>query len=92
VVAEAEALGHDTVAFVSHGAVIRTWAGIHAEDLDSEFFRTHFVTNTGYAIVEGSTAAGWRLESWHGGGVFDTILEDAPEDDSPAAGTEDDPA
>ncbi|MCW2752044.1 MAG: histidine phosphatase family protein [Aeromicrobium sp.] len=88
VVAEAELLGHDTIALVSHGAVIRTWAGTHSEDLGAEFFRTHFVKNTGYVIVEGSTADGWRLESWQGGGIFDTALED----DSPAAGTEDDPA
>ena len=88
VVAEAEQLGHDTVALVSHGAVIRTWAGTHSEDLGSEFFRTHFVKNTGYVIVEGSTADGWHLESWQGGGIFDTALED----ESPAAGTEDDPA
>lgn len=89
VVAESEELGHDTIALVSHGAVIRTWAGTHTEDLGSEFFRTHFVANTGYVIVEGSTADGWRLESWQGGGVFETALEP---DDSPAAGTEDDPA
>jgi broad specificity phosphatase PhoE len=89
VVTEAEQLGHDTVAFVSHGAVIRTWAGTHSEDLGSEFFRTHFVKNTGYVILEGSTADGWHLESWQGGGIFDTALEP---DDSPAAGTEDDPA
>jgi broad specificity phosphatase PhoE len=92
VVDEAEQLGHETVAFVSHGAVIRTWAGTHTDDLDSEFFRTHFVTNTGYVIVEGSTAEGWHLDAWEGGGVFDTALEDVPEDESPAAGTEDDPA
>jgi len=88
VVAEAEQLGHDTIAFVSHGAVIRTWAGTHTEDLGTEFFRTHFVKNTGYVILEGSTTDGWRLETWEGGGIFDTALED----DSPAAGTEDDPA
>lgn len=91
VVAEAEESGHDTVAFVSHGAVIRTWAGSHTEDLGTVFFRTHFVANTGYIIVEGSMADGWRLASWQGGGVFDTALQ-PHEDDSPAAGTEDDPA
>lgn len=91
VVAEAEKSGHDTVAFVSHGAAIRTWAGTHTEDLGSEFFRSHFLTNTGYVIVEGSMADSWRLESWQGGGVFDTALE-PHEDDSPAAGTADDPA
>ena len=88
VVIEAEGLGHDTVALVSHGAIIRTWAGTHSEDLGTEFFRNHFVKNTGYIILEGSTADGWHLESWQGGGVFDTALED----ESPAAGTEDDPA
>jgi probable phosphoglycerate mutase len=87
VVAEAEQLNQDTVAFVSHGAVIRTWAGRHCDGLDTEFFRTHFVKNTGYVIVEGSTASGWRLEAWRGGGEFDTAL-----DASPAAVTEEDPA
>ncbi len=89
VIAEVEQLGHATVAFVSHGAIIRAWVGTHTDDVDAEFFRNHFVTNTGYVIVEGSTTEGWRLVTWEGGGVFDAPLS-APEDESPAAETADD--
>ncbi|MBC7631791.1 histidine phosphatase family protein [Aeromicrobium sp.] len=88
VIAEVEALGHGTVAFVSHGAIIRAWVGTRTVDVDAEFFRTNYVANTGYAVLHGSTAEGWRLESWQGGGIFDPALV-IPEDDSPAALTTD---
>ena len=89
VVAEAESLGHGTVALVSHGAIIRAWVGTRTHDVDAEFFRINFVVNTGFAIISGSTAGGWTLESWQGGGVFDQAFA-LPDDDSPAAETPDD--
>jgi broad specificity phosphatase PhoE len=88
VLAEIEELGHATVAIVSHGAIIRAWLGTHTDDLEPGFFREHFVANTGYAIVEGSSAGGWRLESWNGGGVFDEALHE--DDESPASETVED--
>lgn len=86
VIAEIEDLGHGTVVVLSHGAIIRAWLGTHTGDLEPDFFREHYVMNTGYAIVEGAADGGWRLESWHGGGVFDQALH-AEEDESPAAET-----
>lgn len=92
VVAEAEALGEDTVAFVSHGAIIRAWVGCRTEDLDAEFLRNHYVANTGYVVVSGTTQDGWRLDDWQGGGEFDAAIVGGLADESPATGTEADPA
>lgn len=86
VVAEAEALGHDTVAFVSHGAIIRAWVGCRTSDLSVEFLQHHYVMNTGYVILTGSTRDGWNVESWQGGGVFDAAIN-AEQDESPASDT-----
>lgn len=87
VIAEAEALRHETVAFVSHGAIIRTWVGCRTSDLDVDFLRKHFVMNTGYVVLSGSTAEGWSVEAWHGGGVFEEAFAVPPADESPASET-----
>ncbi|UKF27932.1 histidine phosphatase family protein [Clavibacter nebraskensis] len=65
VVAEAEGSGHGTVAFVSHGAAIRCWAGIRARGLDAAFVTAHPLENTGVVVLEGS-GRNWALESWEG--------------------------
>ncbi|QHC69740.1 histidine phosphatase family protein [Rathayibacter sp. VKM Ac-2801] len=65
VVAEAEALGHEVVALVSHGAAIRCWAGLRSLDLDARFIADHLLDNTGVVVLEGSGGA-WTLVSWQG--------------------------
>ena len=65
VVAEAEALGHEVVALVSHGAAIRCWAGLRSLDLDARFIADHLLDNTGVVVLEGSGDA-WTLVSWQG--------------------------
>ena len=50
-------------AIIAHGAIIRTWSRLSAENTDFERF--HIVKNTG--IVELDDARGaWRIESWMG--------------------------
>ncbi|UCR87975.1 histidine phosphatase family protein [Mycetocola spongiae] len=66
VVAEAEALGLNTVALVAHGALIRSWVGAHAGNIAPGFARENIMPNTGVAILEGSSREGWILESWVG--------------------------
>lgn len=66
VVAEAESSGHETVALVSHGAMIRTWAGYRTENLDGRFVAENAVTNTGIVVVEGSSSSGWWTTNWLG--------------------------
>jgi probable phosphoglycerate mutase len=69
VVAEAARSGAGTVALVSHGAAIRTWAAARAHDVDVAFAATHRLANTGTVILEGSPDDGWKALSWEGATV-----------------------
>lgn len=66
VIAEADAGGHETVAVVAHGAVIRMWAGGRARNTGAEFTSRNVLENTGIVILEGSPATGWDALSWMG--------------------------
>lgn len=54
----------ETVVVVSHGAAIRVvtavWTG-----MDGDRAARLDIRNTGAAFLDGSRAAGWRLEGWH---------------------------
>jgi probable phosphoglycerate mutase len=52
----------DTVAVISHGAAIRTWAGIRVGAVGPADNR--WVSNTGMVILTGGGTAGWDLEQW----------------------------
>lgn len=69
VVAEADAAGHETVAIVAHGAIIRMWAGGRARNTGAEFTAQNILENAGIVILEGSPAAGWDALSWMGEAV-----------------------
>jgi broad specificity phosphatase PhoE len=58
---------------VSHGAAIRTWLAARCLDVDAAMVSARAVANTGIAVVEGSTSAGWRLTGW-----LDQILDEPP--------------
>ncbi|WP_425825483.1 histidine phosphatase family protein [Streptomyces fractus] len=66
VVAEAAGTGADTVAMVSHGAVIRTWTAARAGNVDVGFVAAHPLPNTGIVTLTGSPEQGWELELWEG--------------------------
>ncbi|MGW6275248.1 histidine phosphatase family protein [Streptomyces sp. NPDC055060] len=66
VVAEAAATGADTVAMVSHGAVIRTWVAARAANVDVSYAAGHPLANTGVVILDGSPEEGWRALLWEG--------------------------
>lgn len=73
---------HDgTVAVVSHGAAIRTWAGARATNVDVDYAASHALSNTGVVIVRGSMADGWVVEEWDGEPIGGTELLDASADD-----------
>lgn len=55
-----------TVAMVSHGAMIRTWCGHHATNVDADFAARNALANTGVVALTGSSAAGWTVETWAG--------------------------
>lgn len=64
VVAEAARSGLGTVAFVSHGAVIRVWVGIRSTNVDSAFAMEHWLMNTAMVALEGSPEDGWTVVQW----------------------------
>jgi broad specificity phosphatase PhoE len=85
VVTEVEQAGHDAVALVSHGAVIRAWCAVRTENIDLAFVTDHYVTNTGVVIVDGSSDDGWTVTSWLGEGVAEAALRGVSADHSPAS-------
>jgi broad specificity phosphatase PhoE len=58
--------GADVAAIVSHGAAIRIWASVTAQNVPNEFGGKRHLENTGIVEVEGSFADGWRLVDWEG--------------------------
>ena len=73
--------GQDTVAVVSHGAAIRTWAGRRAEGADHEFAAKHVLANTGIVALEGDPGTGWKLLHWDGSPVGGLALADPTAED-----------
>lgn len=63
-VAEAARSGVDTVAFVSHGAVIRVWVGIRSSNVDPAYTMEHWLMNTAMVALEGSPEDGWTVVQW----------------------------
>ncbi|MFI5427737.1 histidine phosphatase family protein [Aeromicrobium sp. UC242_57] len=90
VVAEAEDLGHQAVAIVSHGAMIRAWCAARADDVDLEFVRHHYVVNTGVVVLNGSMKSSWEVESWLGQSISEAAARGVTSDHSPASETVDD--
>lgn len=79
---EAIASEHDgTVAVVSHGAAIRTWAGARAHNVDVDYAASRALSNTGVVILRGSIADGWIVEEWDGEPIGGIQLLDAAADD-----------
>jgi broad specificity phosphatase PhoE len=91
VVAEAHAEGLATVALFSHGAMIRSWAGARAKNLDAEFAARNILSNTGVVVLEGSGTS-WEALTWMGEAVGGPAVEDpiadGPTGDSAAGAVE----
>jgi probable phosphoglycerate mutase len=82
-IAERGAPGGDSavVAVVSHGAAIRTWAGLRAAGADADFVARHVLANTGIVAVEGDPYSGWKLIHWDGSPVGGLALADSTAED-----------
>lgn len=81
VIEEIAASGIATVAVVSHGAMLRSWLGLRASNVDGHFIGEHPITNTGVIIVTGDPDTGWTVETWTGdavGGPELTAAADGP--------------
>lgn len=85
VIAEALATGADTVAVVSHGAAIRTWAGVRAGNITKDFVAEHALSNTGIVTMDGDFDSGWQVLNWAdaaiGGPSVDDQADDGPTGD-----------
>lgn len=66
VIAEASTSGHDTVACVAHGQIIRAWTGGRSTNVNADTASRHFLHNTGVVTLDGSPTAGWTVLSWTG--------------------------
>ncbi|MDQ1594094.1 MAG: hypothetical protein QOH40_650 [Arthrobacter pascens] len=69
------------VAVVSHGAAIRVWAGLRADNIDMEFAARHVLANTGIVALEGDPDAGWTLIHWDASPVGGLALADPTAED-----------
>jgi broad specificity phosphatase PhoE len=84
VVGEIARTGVDTAVFVSHGAMIRTWAAWVSSNVDADYAGDHGLSNTAIVVLEGSPEHGWVTLTWSGeplGGL--AVTDDAA--DGPAA-------
>jgi broad specificity phosphatase PhoE len=83
VIDEARAAGIGTLAVVSHGAMIRSWAGARASNLTVPFVAQNQLSNTGVVVLDGGPD-GWEALSWMGQPVGGPELA-APLADGPTA-------
>ena len=84
VVAEAHADGVETAVMFSHGAVIRSWTAVRAENVTPEHAAYNPLSNTGVVVLEGSPREGWFAHLWEGEPLGGERVED-PAHDGPAA-------
>ena len=61
---EARAKGHRTIAVVSHGAMIRTWAATRATNLTLDFLRTTSLENTLVVDLADAADGSWQVTRW----------------------------
>jgi broad specificity phosphatase PhoE len=86
-----ETHGNATVAVVSHGAMIRVWAGCRAVNVDSASPENYELSNTGIVVLEGSmdgtgtgsSQFGWKVISWEGSAVRPELAD--ADSDGPTA-------
>jgi broad specificity phosphatase PhoE len=83
VVTEAADLGLETVALVSHGAILRAWSGYSCSNLHAGYVTDNPLSNTGTIVVAGSPSTGWTAESWIGS-VLPSTLSSAPAESGPS--------
>lgn len=84
VVAEAYADGVETAVMFSHGAVIRSWTAVRADNVTGEHAAYHPISNTGAVVLEGSPGEGWWAHLWEGRPLGGDRVA-APASDGPAA-------
>ena len=84
-VVEEAAGSHQAVAMVSHGAMIRFWAGHRGVNIDWSDEKYHDLSNTGLVVLDGeptgnAAPGGWHIQHWNGdpAGGLSGLDEDGP--------------
>lgn len=90
-IAAATATGAGTILVVSHGAAIRTWAGLRSTGTPEREKATQPLRNTGAIELDGDPETGWQLAAWHTHPIGGAALED-PAALDPTGGDVDDEA
>lgn len=78
-VVEEAARTADVAVLVSHGAMIRAWAGARCPDVTVGLAAENPLSNTGAVVLTG-TPGSWRLETWHAEALGGALLDDAAHD------------
>ncbi len=79
VLAEARDSGYQDVVIVSHGGMIRTWAGIRANNIDPAQPMDYDLSNTGMVLLQddsGDAQRPWRILEWTNGPAGGAELAD----------------
>lgn len=76
-----ESSGVAVAAAFSHGAAIRIWSGVTAQNTPDDLGTRRNLENTGIVELEGSSADGWRLVDWEGEPIGgEALLDRAAQD------------
>ncbi len=78
VVDELASGGAAVVVAFSHGAVLRAWTGLRADNLDDEFTLGHALRNTGTIVLDGSPDTSWTVRTWDTTPLDDTAVPAGP--------------
>lgn len=81
-VVEEAAATSGVAVLVSHGAMIRAWAGARCEEVTVELAAENPLSNTGAVLLSG-TPGRWRLDEWHAEALGGALVDD-PSHDGPA--------
>ncbi|MGW6130343.1 histidine phosphatase family protein [Cellulomonas sp. NPDC055163] len=81
-VVEEAAAASGVAVLVSHGAMIRAWAGARCEDVTVGLAAEHPLSNTGAVLLSGAPGR-WRLDEWHAEALGGALVDD-PSHDGPA--------
>jgi probable phosphoglycerate mutase len=65
-IGQVAASGASVAAAFSHGAAIRVWASVTAQNTPDDFGSRRHLENTGVVELDGSPEHGWRLVDWEG--------------------------
>lgn len=66
VVEQAQHDGVESLAVVSHGAMLMTWVARRKSNFDLSLLRDAPMQNTGVAVLESGSGDRWNIESWQG--------------------------